>query len=209
MSTGQTMMGVMPRLRACGIFAVWAVVGALTWSPPVYAETQHELDLAQMVGMADEIVVGRVEASEAKWQGPLIVTEATVAVEEPIKGEPEPEITVTQLGGTAVHPGIGAPVHMSASGFAALQAGEDVLLFLRRLPSGHRDLVGGGQGRFVLREHPESRKRMVPIGPKGLRVLLKADRRVLLSKELSLDEMVGRIRDHMERGTGNTEGVAK
>lgn len=177
------------------------LLAAAAWgSAPALAETQRELTLGEMVDLSDDIVVGTVVESEAHWQDKLIVTVATVAVESALKGAPASTVTVTQPGGTAVHPVLGVPVHMSASGVALMRPGEEVVLFLRQAPSGHRGVVGGSQGSLRVRHDRETGKRMVPVGPKGLRVVAQPGGKSVVAEELSLDDLAGRVRGHAARG---------
>ena len=59
---------------------------------------------------------------------------------------------------------------MSASTFAALDPGQEVVLFLHRGRGGLRQLVGGPQGRLLVRENPQTRIREIPVGAKELSV---------------------------------------
>lgn len=140
-------------------------------APLLLAASQRELGLDEVADLSTEVVVGRVVASESRWQGRLIVTVTTVDVLESLKGAPGgPRVEVTQLGGRAPHPRTGVVMDMSASTFAALDTGQEVVLFLHRGKGGLRQLVGGPQGRLVVRENPKTRVREIPVGAKQLNV---------------------------------------
>jgi hypothetical protein len=163
-------------------------------------ESQRELVLEDMTDMADEIVVGKVIANESHWQGKLIVTVSTIEVNETVKGQPAPTVEITQFGGTAVHPKLKAPVHMSASASAVLTPGDQVLLFMRKTKSGTRDLIGGSQGKFSVTVDKKTGDRIIPVGPKELAVLKQDGKQTVTHKHVTLNEMRRRIEDRIQKG---------
>jgi len=179
--------------------AAFLVAAALVFPTAGWPASQRELGFEQMVDTAEEIVVGRVVSSEARWQGKLIVTVSTVEVSEALKGPAHRRIEITQLGGTAVHPVIGTPVTMTASDQVALRSGEDVLLFVSTSKTGVRQLVGGAQGKFVVREEPTTGKSSVPVGPKQLKVVREGDQHRVAAEATTLDTMRERIRSCVQR----------
>jgi hypothetical protein len=180
--------------------AVVLVSAGLLRAAPAFAESARVLGLDEMVGAADEIVVGQVERSETRWQGKLIVTVSTVRVDETLKGQPGSRIEVTELGGTAVHPVIGAPVTMTVSGQANLLEGENVLLFVEQKRPSLRQVVGAEQGKFVIRDNAASGAPGVPVGPKRLRVERRGESSTLAAEPMTLDTMRSRIRALVEGG---------
>ncbi len=157
------------------------------------AETAVELGLDGLTDGAQEIVVGSVVQSRARWQGKLIVTQSRIRVDETLKGRPGAEIVVSQLGGTAVHPRTGLSISMSASGQALLREGQSVLLFVARRDGGPRLLLGGAQGRYVIRTDPDGTAR-IAVGPKTLEVLRERGRVGIAAEAISLDDMREKIR---------------
>lgn len=163
-------------------------------------ESQKELVLEDMTDMADEVVVGKVLANESSWQGRLIVTVSTIEVNETLKGEASSTVEITQFGGTAVHPTLKTPVHMSASASAVLTPGEQVLLFVRKTKSGARDLIGGSQGKFSVTVDKNTGDRIIPVGPKELAVLKQEGKQTVARQHVTLDEMRRRIKDRIQKG---------
>jgi hypothetical protein len=162
-----------------------AVLGSATLA---WSASQRALDLAEMVAAAHEIVIGEVVGTTSRWHRRLIVTEAIVRVDEALKGAPSGrKVKVRQLGGTAVHPVLGAPITMEVSGQARLARGERVLLFLEELRPGRRQLVGAAQGKFVIREE------RLPVGPKRLRVERDRGTATVGAETMTLERMRGRI----------------
>ena len=118
-------------------------------SIPARAASEREMSLEEMVGAADEVVVGEVVTTSARWEGRLIVTDAVVRVDEALKGAPTKTLTITELGGTAVHPVLGAPVTMDVSGECAPRAARASRPLRRaappRTPRPGRRLTGQGR----------------------------------------------------------------
>lgn len=163
-----------------------------------WPSSERELTLEQMVGLADEIVMGRVMSNVSRWEGKKIVTVTTIRVEEAISGRPGLQIEIAQLGGTAVHPKLGVPITMTVSEQVAFRQDEQVLLFLKEERPGKRLLVGGHQGKFVVREDPQTQKKDLPVGPKRLKVFREDERTTIAPEPITLDEMRERIRAHMD-----------
>lgn len=187
------------RRRNALLVAVWLTVTAIALPPGVWAASQRPFTVEEMVDLSEDIVVGRVVSNAARWQGKLIVTVSTIQVNESLKGRSGNQIEITQLGGTAVHPVIGAPVTMTVSEQAALRPGEEVLLFVHTEQTGARQLVGGAQGKFVVQEEPATGKRKLPVAPKQLSVMRGRDQDTVATENMSLDNMRQRIRAQMER----------
>ena len=160
---------------------------------------QEALTLETMVDVADEVVVGEVETSEAQWEGRLIVTVSTVRVDEALKGNPAGRVEVVQYGGTVLHPRLQQPVTMTASGISLLREGEEVVLLVTGSGRERRQLVGGDQGKFVVQRELGPAPSRVPDAPKRLRVERRGGVRHLEGEVETLDRLRARIRDHVER----------
>ena len=168
------------------------------------AASQRTLGLDELITAASEIVVGEVVASEARFEGRLVVTRSTVQVEESLKGAPGARLEVTQLGGTAVHPVIGASITMDVSSYTAFRPGEKVVLFVEpRRPEG-RQLVGAEQGKLLIREETATGTRNLPVGPKRLRLFREPGRDLVTPEVMTLDDLRARIRERLTRPAGAT-----
>src|SRR5262249_32533286 len=113
-------------------------------------------------------------------------------VEEGLKGNPPHEVTITQLGGTAVHPRLGAAVTTEASTFTTLERGESVVLFVDR-QRGLRGLVGAQQGKIVVAPPEPGKARALAVGPKKLRTDPKAPPGLIDTRGMTLDELRARV----------------
>jgi hypothetical protein len=188
-----------PRMSFAAL--AWMLATGLTLSAPqaAWSVSQRQLSVEDMADLADEVVVGRVVSSEARWQGKLIVTVSRVQVDESLKGQVTNTVEITQLGGTAVHPVIGAAVTMTASEQVTLRTGENVLLFLQKGRTGTRQVVGGPQGKFVVRTEPTTGATDLPVGPKQLTVRRGAEEETVATEVMTLDAMRQRLHAHLAR----------
>jgi len=108
-------------------------------------------------------------------------------------------VTLTQPGGTAVHPRLGARVTTQASSATPFGVGEHVVLFVAQR-QGKRRLVGGAQGKLVVAPDPAAaaapgarsakRDTAVAVGPK--RLAPAADGAVG-TRGMTLDELRARV----------------
>lgn len=165
------------------------------------ADSGRALDLDQLIDLSEEIVVGEVVGSTARWEGKLVVTDTVVRVDEAMKGSPPREVTVTQPGGTAVHPRLGAEVTMQASTFTAFTRGESVVLFVDQR-AGVRRLVGAQQGKLVV-EPPAAHgapQRGLAVGPKALRVEPGPGGGTIGTRGMGLDELRIRVAARKQKG---------
>lgn len=111
------------------------------------------LDEGSLVRSADLILRGAVLSSESVYGSPHrpVVTVVAIEVTEALKGEVSGPVThVTFPGGTLDGKTLWIPGHPH------FHAGEDVCLFLKRLPGGVLGVLGMGQGKYVLQEDPDS-----------------------------------------------------
>ena len=158
------------------------------------ADSGRVLSLDDLIDLSAEVVVGEVVSSTSRWQQRSVVTDTIVRVEETMKGEPVREITITQPGGTAVHPGLGAQITTEASTFTALAPGETVVLFVDRR-AGMRQLVGAQQGKLVV--EPAATARGVPralaVGPKKPHVDRADPSKTVGTRGVTLDELRARV----------------
>jgi hypothetical protein len=123
------------RLAWAAMFGAAAVASAM----PV------PVSLEQLARDADLIVVGNVAAVFAERRGESIYSLARIKVEQVVKGQPPPEVTVESLGGR-----IGDQV-LAVSGGVTYAAGERVVVFLKKAEkSGVYQTAGLRQGRLMV-----------------------------------------------------------
>jgi len=182
--------------RLCTVLALLA-----TLTGAARADSGRALDLDQLIDLSEEIVVGEVVGSTARWQGKLIVTDTVIRMDEAMKGTPPREVTITQPGGTAVHPRLGAEVTTQASTFTAFAVGESVVLFVDQR-AGVRRLVGAQQGKLVV-EPPAARgaqPRGLAVGPKALQLEPHPGGGTIGTRGMTLDELRARVAGRKQKG---------
>ena len=136
----------MSRLHSRAVAALALVV----WSAAAEATTARRLSDEELAMTASVIAIGRCTALRSVWEGRTLVTLATVAVEEAIKGSPGTVVTVALPGGIDANRRF--PVSVVWPGAPTLQVGEDVLLFLEPdegITSG-AVVAGFSQGKFSI-----------------------------------------------------------
>jgi hypothetical protein len=133
-----------------------AFCAALALPGDAGAATVARLDLPAAVAQADQIVHGRVVRSQPLWSddGLRIYTDATVQVDETLKGGPVATVTVRLLGGE-----IGT-VGQIVAGAPRLAPGEEVVLLLQHIEgqpvADPPRIVGLAQGLYRIVRPPQS-----------------------------------------------------
>jgi len=156
------------------------------------ADSGRALGLDELIDLSQEIVVGEVVGSTARWQGRFVVTDTEVRIEEGLKGNPPPTVTITQPGGTAVHPRLGAAVTTQASTFTSFVPGEAVILFVDR-QRGQRSLVGAQQGKLVVAPPAGGKTGGLAVGPRKLMLAPGAPPGLIDTRGMTLEELRERV----------------
>jgi hypothetical protein len=106
------------------------------------------MPMRQMVEESSSIVIGRCAETRSKWVGRSLVTEATISVEEALKGDAAAgtQVTVELPGGIDFN----RKVAMTIAGAPHISPGEKVFLFLFRPDDGATvySVMGFAQGKF-------------------------------------------------------------
>lgn len=107
------------------------------------------LSLEDMVNQSDVIAIGNVLDTKSVWIDRSLVTLATVAVSESLKGAPGETLTVVLPGGVDVNRKV--PVAMTYPGAPRLTPGENAFLFLNSDSEvGGYNIAGFAQGKFSI-----------------------------------------------------------
>jgi hypothetical protein len=109
---------------------------------PISATTVERMELPQLVAASDNIVQGRVESMESRYEANRIYTYVSITVDDPIKGAPRKAVLVRQLGGT-----VGAK-RTWIPGMPQFTSGSQVIVFLRDRHDGTFDVAGLNQGKY-------------------------------------------------------------
>jgi hypothetical protein len=114
------------------------------------ATTARRLSNQQLAQDADVIAIGRCLETRSVWEGRTLLTLATVAVAETLKGGPEATLTVALPGGIDANRKV--PVAMTYAGAPTMRPGEEVFLFLNRdeVVTAGLIVAGFAQGKFSI-----------------------------------------------------------
>ncbi len=135
--------------------AAWSAgllgLGALLACSAASATTVIKMDVGRLSAEADVVALGRVEATSSRWEGGRIITDVTLRVVVPIKGQPSAEETVVvrRLGGEV------GELRQVVAGATDFAKGEQVLIFLDEVetPQAHHlAVMGMAQGKWTLAE---------------------------------------------------------
>lgn len=107
------------------------------------------LSLEDMVNQSDVIAIGNVLETRSVWIDRNLVTLATVAVSESLKGAPGETLTVVLPGGVDANRKV--PIAMTYPGAPKLTPGENAFLFLHSDSEvGGYNIAGFAQGKFSI-----------------------------------------------------------
>lgn len=136
-----------------------AVVGVPTL-PNTDAVMEENTRLRTLAANADLIVAGKCLATQSRWveNNRILVTVATVEVDETLKGGERSSIDVVLPGGSDANRKF--PVAMTYPGAPSMQEGEEVFLFLNAddLVPGGFSVTGFNQGKFSIVEDDSGEK---------------------------------------------------
>lgn len=186
---------------------IGAVLGALLMSSPADGSVLQALDLDELVGHSQRIVLGEVLFSESfERSDGTIGTWHRIRVERDVRGNAadESEVIVETLGGSI------GDIAMRVEGEPSFAVGERVLVFIHEGgPYAAFRPVGMGQG--VMRVRLEQGIETVAQTRSGM-VLMRRDSngrlvksRGALPKKERLDEFLTRVRSIIKRNAGGID----
>jgi hypothetical protein len=125
------------------------IVGMCTIAT-AHGTTLRSLTNKEMAQSAAVIATGKCVALRSAWQGRTLVTIATIAVSETLKGDAATTLTVTLPGGVDLQRKF--PIASSYAGAPRIAMQEEVFLFLARRPAltGEHTVLGFSQGKFSI-----------------------------------------------------------
>jgi hypothetical protein len=147
------------RRTLCAICWSFIVLLAVSGS---WATTQVRLTDDELIERSSLIVIGQCAEVRSVWMGRRLVTLATIAVHEVLKGEPHTQITVVIPGGIDTQRKV--PVAAAVAGAPQISPAEEMVLFLTRTkgePDGYA-VTGLAQGKFSVVEDASGRQMVSP-----------------------------------------------
>jgi hypothetical protein len=115
--------------------------------------------LAQMVSQAHAIFLGTCSSSQSRWDEAkrMIFTDSTFLVQEYLKGNLGPVVTLTEPGGVLPEWNL----EMIVPDFPQFHEGEEVVLFIWTDPHGTHQVLGASRGEHNVTVEPATGKKMV------------------------------------------------
>jgi hypothetical protein len=107
-----------------------------------------QLSLEELIDQSNLIVSGRITRSWTDWdaQHQYIWTHYEISVSNTHKGQPGSTVIISEPGGIIGDRG------MTIAGTVSYLTGENVLVFLNRVPNGYLRTTGWGQGGYTVDE---------------------------------------------------------
>ena len=117
---------------------------ALLFTCALGATTIARLSLDEMTGRSEMIISGRITDAWAAWDAEhkYIWTHYVVTVDNAVKGRVASTVEIAEPGGMLDNIG------MNIGGGTGYSRGEQVLIFLERMPNGYLRTAGLGQGKY-------------------------------------------------------------
>jgi len=148
------------------LFSMFTGTGLATQMPTDWVP----MGFGTLTAQSDEVIIGRCTALESRWVDRRLVTVATISVDETLKGQKAPQISVVIPGG--IDTGRKIPVAMIVDEAPRIVPDEAVLLFLRassRIPGSYR-VTGLSQGKFTIVRDTQGRKSIsrVPVAAQAI-----------------------------------------
>jgi hypothetical protein len=170
-----------------------ALTALLAVCLPASASLFWSMSQDELIDASDTIVVGRVLETRSFWnsQRTAVLTEALVAVEESVAGEPPASIPVYTLGGE-----IGGYTYV-AVGAPRFRPGERFLLFLRTDRKGAFRVVGLEQGQYEVVATDAGAELAVPRAD-AHHLVAKGGRAASPLRPLKLDALRQRVRERRQ-----------
>jgi hypothetical protein len=140
-------------LYSCGILHIMALIisrfmcgFALILATSAFATTVPSLSFEEMTDRSEVVAAGRVTRAWADWdkEHKYIWTHYEIAVDSTQKGRAGATVVVSEPGGV-----VGASA-MSIAGVVGYAVGEQVAVFLQRMPNGYLRTTGWGQGKLSI-----------------------------------------------------------
>jgi type IV secretory pathway protease TraF len=168
---------------------------------PASASTFWAMDQAQLVAGSDAIVEGKVVDVESFWdrEGRVIVTMATVRVDDALLGKVNRTIQVQTFGGTV------GDYTVEAAGFPKFNRGDHVLLFLNQRDALDKStrVTGYQQGHYRIAERG-GEKVAVPTVDAGANLIRQDGLKVVTPGTMPLHdlrEQIGNTIDELARAS--------
>ena len=185
----------MIRLRS---IATSIAVLAMLATASIHATTVVALSNRALTENASVIATGRCVELHTAWEGRVLVTVATIAVADVLKGEPGETITIALPGGADANRKF--PVAMTYAGAPQIAINEEVFVFLTPLEGVASGLTVAGfsQGKFSI-VNDERGEKVVSRNLSGVTLQSPAGARRGVATRVALDDFKDEIRSYLHK----------
>ncbi len=131
----------------CGISrGIVLLASSLLWLSTAGATSVPSLSFAELTDQSELVVSGQINRSWADWDAThkYIWTHYELGVSSALKGSPGSTVVLSEPGGVVGIQG------MSVAGAPAYRPGDQVLIFLERVPNGYLRTTGWTQGKYTV-----------------------------------------------------------
>lgn len=180
--------------------AILSLLISLLALPAIRATSLARLSLDQLAAGSDAVARVNFQSAESHWENGSIWTVITAKVMETMKGSLPNEITVRLSGGHVGH------LTATVDGTPKFNAGDDAVVFLKRLPAGGFTVAGWVEGTFRISRDPRTGNQTVTQDSSAFAVFDTATRsfRVEGIRRMPIDEFRARIASAVARSKGKT-----
>lgn len=173
-----------------------AAAAAFLFASPSIASIARSVSFDEKVGASDAIVLGRVVASESRWDAERrwILTYSTFEVERALKGTPAPRLTLVTPGGTA------DGIRQETIGSPVLNPGDERVIFVRGTSAGPT-VAFLDQGVYAVERDARGRKIVRAAAPSVVTIDAVTGKAATAepSGALSIDEFETRVQASIRR----------
>ncbi|MGH9456415.1 MAG: hypothetical protein ACRD2J_02095 [Thermoanaerobaculia bacterium] len=171
------------------------VAAALAAAVPAYASIARAVPFEEKVQASDAIVLGRVVATESRWdpQKRWILTYSTLEVDRALKGTPAPRLTLVTPGGSV------DGIRQETVGVPSLREGDERIVFVRTSTLGPT-VAFMDQGVYEVRRDDRGRTLIAAAPAAAVAVDTVTGEAVAADREpIPLDAFETRVRRAMDR----------
>lgn len=140
--------------------AVLLVLMCMSASVTAQAGNTRDRGFEALLNSADLVVYGHFSSVTSEWRGNKIFTLGVFHIDRVYKGEHQNSVIVEYLGGTAIHPRLGAPVTMNSSESVSFKQGEEAILLLQHKSNDVYQIIGLNRGKIPVVTQADGSKQL-------------------------------------------------
>lgn len=176
------------------IAAAGVLLAALIFTASANATLVEAVSFDDKVGSAQSIILGRCTDTRTAWdpEHRWILTYATFAVDETLKGAPVRDVTVVTPGGTV------DGIHQSSVGITPFQKGDERVLFVKNTRVGPT-VAFFDQGTYAVSKDAKGERIILPVTAESVRINRQTGNVVPAEQPRTLRQFIGELRASQRR----------